>query len=134
MRERGFLDSELKVRDLIISKRDKKFISVPSAELVKNVLKIMKDLDISQLPVVDDNNITGSVTESTILEFILNNPLQNSEKQVSEIMAPPFPVVGVDLAVRDLNKYISKNVPAVIAKDLAGELIVLTQYDIIQAL
>jgi len=134
MRERGFLDSELKVRDLIISKRDKKFISVPSTELVKNVLKIMKELDISQLPVVDDNNITGSVTESTILEFILNNPLQNSEKQVSEIMAPPFPVVGVDLAVRDLNKYISKNVPAVIAKDLAGELIVLTQYDIIQAL
>ena len=94
----------------------------------------MKDLDISQLPVMDGDNITGSVTESTILEFILNNPLQNSEKQVSEIMAPPFPVVGVELAVRDLNKYISKNVPAVIAKDLSGDLIVLTQYDIIQAL
>ena len=134
MRERGFLDSELKVRDLIVSKRDKKFISVASSERVKSVLKMMKDLDISQLPVMDGENITGSVTESTILEFILNNPLQNSEKQVSEIMAPPFPVVGVDLAVRDLNKYISKNVPAVIAKDLSGDLIVLTQYDIIQAL
>lgn len=134
MRERGFLDSELKVRDLIVSKRDKKFISVASSESVKSVLKMMKDLDISQLPVMDGENITGSVTESTILEFILNNPLQNSEKQVSEIMAPPFPVVGVDLAVRDLNKYISKNVPAVIAKDLSGDLIVLTQYDIIQAL
>lgn len=134
MRERGFLDSELKVRDLIVSKRDKKFISVASSECVKSVLKMMKELDISQLPVMDGENITGSVTESTILEFILNNPLQNSEKQVSEIMAPPFPVVGVDLAVRDLNKYISKNVPAVIAKDLSGDLIVLTQYDIIQAL
>ncbi|MBP6236604.1 MAG: pyridoxal-phosphate dependent enzyme [Saprospiraceae bacterium] len=134
MRERGFLDSELKVRDLIVSKRDKKFISVSSSESVKSVLKMMKDLDISQLPVMDGDNITGSVTESTILEFILNNPLQNSEKQVSEIMAPPFPIVGVELAVRDLNKYISKNVPAVIAKDLSGDLIVLTQYDIIQAL
>jgi len=134
MRERGFLDSELKVRDLIISKRDKKFISVSSSESVKSVLKMMKDLDISQLPVMDSENIMGSVTESTILEFILNNPLQNSEKQVSEIMAPPFPMVSVNLAVRDLNKYISKNVPAVIAKDLSGDLIVLTQYDIIQAL
>jgi hypothetical protein len=36
--------------------------------------------------------------------------------------------------VKDLNKYISKNVPAVIAKDLSGDLIILTQYDIIQAL
>lgn len=134
MRERGFLDSELKVKDLIINKRDKKFIAVPSTESVKSVLKMMKDMDISQLPVMDGDQIKGSITESTILEFILNNPLQNSEKQVSEIMAAPFPIVGVDLAVRDLNKYISKNIPAVIAKDLSGDLIVLTQYDIIQAL
>ncbi len=134
MRERGFLDSELKVKDLIISKRDKKFISVPPTEKVKSVLKMMKDLDISQLPVVDGDQIVGSVTESTILEFILNNPLQNSDKQVSEIMAAPFPLVKTDLPVRDLNKYISKNVPAVIARDLSGDLIVLTQYDIIQAL
>ena len=134
MRERGFLDSELKVRDLITNKRDKKFISVPSTESVKNVLKLMKDMDISQLPVMEGDEIKGSITESTILEFILNNPLQNSEKHVAEIMAQPFPILGVDLAVKDLNKYISKNVPAVIAKDLSGDLIILTQYDIIQAL
>lgn len=134
MRERGFLDAELKVRDLITNKRDKKFIAVTAHESVKNVLKMMKDMDISQLPVMDNEIIAGSITESTILEFILNNPLQNSEKSVSEIMAAPFPIVGVDLPVKDLNKYISKNVPAVIAKDLSGDLIVLTQYDIIQAL
>lgn len=134
MRERGFLDNELKVRDLIISKRDKKFISVSEMDTVKSVLKVMKDLDISQLPIMKGDVIAGSITESKILDFILNNPLENSEKQVAEIMASPFPMVQVDMAVRDLNKYISKNVPAVIVKDLSGDLIILTQYDIIQAL
>lgn len=134
MRERGFLDNELKVRDLIISKRDKKFISVSEMDTVKSVLKVMKDLDISQLPIMKGDVIAGSITESKILDFILNNPLENSEKQVAEIMASPFPMVKVDMAVRDLNKYISKNVPAVIVKDLSGDLIILTQYDIIQAL
>lgn len=134
MRERGFLENELRVRDLILSKRDRKFISVQDSESVKNVLKMMKDLDISQLPVMSGEEIKGSVTESTILEFILNNPLQNSEKKVAEIMAASFPIVNPELPVRDLNKYISKNTPAVIAKDLSGDLIVLTQYDIIQAL
>lgn len=134
MRERGFLENELKVRDLIQAKRDKKFISVEANDTVKNVLHVMKELDISQLPVMAGDDIAGSVTESNILEFILNNPLQNSEKKVSEIMAQPFPVVGPELPVRDLNKYISKNTPAVIARDLSGDLIVLTQYDIIQAL
>jgi cystathionine beta-synthase len=134
MRERGFLDTELKVRDLIGNKRDKKFISVTATDSVKHVLHMMKDLDISQLPVTKDEAIVGSVTESNILEFILTNPLHNSEKHVSEIMAPPFPKVSIDLPVKDLNKYISKNVPAVIAEDRSGDLIVLTQYDIIQAL
>ncbi|MFZ1752051.1 MAG: pyridoxal-phosphate dependent enzyme [Saprospiraceae bacterium] len=134
MRERGFLNNELTVKDLILCKRDKKFIAVEASDSVKNVLKMMKELDISQLPVTNAESIVGSVTESAILEFILNNPLQNSEKSVSEIMAPPFPTVAIDLPIKDLNKYISKNIPAVLAKDLSGELIVLTQYDIIQAL
>jgi len=134
MRERGFLDTDLKVRDLIQNKRDKKFISVTSTDSVKHVLTMMKDMDISQLPVTKDHVIVGSVTENNILEFILTNPLHNSEKHVSEIMAAPFPKVSIDLPVKDLNKYISKNTPAVIAEDRSGDLIVLTQYDIIQAL
>lgn len=134
MRERGFLDNELKVKDLVLAKRDKKFISVDATESVKKVLQLMKSKDISQLPIIKDGNVIGSVTESTILEFILNNPLENSEKNVSEIMAAPFPTVAMDMAVRDLSKYISKNTPAVIVHDLSGDQIVLTQYDIIQAL
>ena len=128
------MDNELKVKDLILAKRDKKFISVQVGDSVKSVLKMMKELDISQLPVTQKEDIVGSVTESTILEFILSNPMENSEKVVSDIMAPPFPKVKVDLAVKDLNKYISKNVPAVIVQDISGELTILTQYDIIQAL
>jgi cystathionine beta-synthase len=134
MRERGFIDNELKVKDLILYKKDKKFISVDAGETVKAVLHTMKEMDISQLPVMQNDKIVGSVTESHILEFILNNPLMNSEKKVSEIMDAPFPKVHLDLPVRDLSKYISKNTPAVIAEDLSGDLIVLTQYDIIQAL
>ncbi|MFZ1525159.1 MAG: pyridoxal-phosphate dependent enzyme, partial [Saprospiraceae bacterium] len=134
MRERGFIDNELKVKDLILYKKDKKFISVDAGETVKAVLHTMKEMDISQLPVMQNDKIVGSVTESHILEFILNNPLMNSEKKVSEIMDAPFPKVNLDLPVRDLSKYISKNTPAVIAEDLSGDLIVLTQYDIIQAL
>ncbi len=134
MRERGFLERDLKVQDLIRMKRDKRFISVAPQESVKKVLSMMKEFDISQLPVIDDAGMVGSVTESTILEFILNNPLVNSEKPVSEIMASAFPSVSHDMAVRDLNKYISKNVPAVVSTDANNEMVILTQYDIIQAL
>jgi cystathionine beta-synthase len=134
MRERGYLETELRVGDLISNRKNDKFISVSSDDSVKKVLTIMKDMDISQLPVMKNNDMVGSVTESNILEFILTNPLQNSERPVSDIMAEPFPIVGIDLPIRELNKYISKKTPAVIAENISGEKIVLTQYDIIQAL
>ena len=134
MRERGFLDTELKVRDLASKRKESKFIGVQEGEQVKSVLKLMKEKDISQIPVMKDDKLVGAVTESNILEFILDNPLQNTEKPVSDIMTKAFPEVNEDLPVKDLNRYITKDTPAVITKNRSGERIILTQYDIIQAL
>lgn len=134
MRERGFLDTELRVRDLAARRKDSKFIGVQETENVKSALQMMKDRDISQIPVLRGEDVVGAVTDSGILEFILNNPLNNGEKAVKEIMTKAFPEVSEDLPVKDLNRYITKETPAVITKNRSGERIILTQYDIIQAL
>ncbi len=134
MRERGFLDDELKVKDIIAKKSDEVFISVEGTEKVKEVLKIMKAHDISQLPVMDQDKIIGSVAQSRILEYILSSPLTNSDTAVKEIMEDPFPIVALDVNAKDINKYISKNTPAVMTKDHSGTMHIITQYDIIQAL
>ena len=133
MRERGFLDEELKVRDLISMKQDKKFISVQTTDTVRHTFNMMKEMDISQMPVMSNGDIVGSVTENSVLSYLLENPLNNTEKNVESIMGNPFPMVDEELAFRQLSKYLSKEVPAVIAKDRAGTLHVLTKYDVIQA-
>jgi cystathionine beta-synthase len=79
-------------------------------------------------------DIIGSISESKLLEFILNNPLQNSDKDVSEIMEDAFPSVNMDMNAKEINRYMSKNTPAVITKDQTGTMHILTQYDILQAL
>ncbi len=134
MRDRGFLDTELRVKDLMAQRKNQKFISLDSVTTVKNALKAMKEHDISQMPVTENGHIVGSIVESNILEFILANPLENSDKPIQDIMSAPFPKVQPDLPIKELNKYLSKSIPAVLAEDLSGEMIVLTQFDIIQAL
>lgn len=134
MRERGFLDYDIKVRDVINKKETKDFICVSDTAKVRDALKLMKEKDISQLPVQSHGKLAGSIVESRILEYILSNPLDNGDKQVSEIMGEPFPYVDLDLPIKDLNKYITKSNPAVVVKDNSGNLHILTQYDIIQAL
>lgn len=135
MRERGFLDDDLKVKDVLNKKSSKTFISVHYNDKLKDVLKIMKEGDISQLPVMNEKDeVVGSITEAKILEHILNNPLKNVDTSVKEIANAPFPVVTLDMSVKELNKYISKNIQAVVVKDNVGALHIVTQYDIIQAL
>ena len=133
MRERGFLDDELKVKDLIARKENKQFFSVKTTDTVKQAFNIMKENDISQMPVMDNGKMVGSITENSVLSYLLENPLNNTEKKVETIMDEAFPIVQEDLPYRQLAKHMSKKVNAVIAKDKAGALHVLTKYDIIQA-
>lgn len=134
MRERGFLEDELKVKDLIAKKADKQFITVHPSDTIRHTFDLMKSLDISQLPVINDQGeMVGSIAENTVLTYLLENPLRHGEHLVEEIMEAPFPMVQDDLPCRQLNRYITKKIPAVVAKDKAGALHILTKYDIIQA-
>jgi len=132
MRERGFLEDDLTVKDMIAAKNGEKFISVDPSDTVRSVFNLMKEKDISQLPVVEKDKIIGSITESAVLTHLLENPLKNSEDEIKSIMGTPFPLVAEDLPVKNLTRYISKKIPAVVAKDKAGSMHILTQYDIIQ--
>jgi cystathionine beta-synthase len=132
MRERGFLDDELRVRNVIEQKQDKAFYSIDKNETIRSAFNIMKTQDISQMPVTSDGEIVGSITESAVLNYLLENPINNTEKKIEEIMGESFPVVQEDLLCKQLNRYINKNTSAVLAKDKAGILHVITQYDVIQ--
>ena len=134
MRDRGFLDDDLLVKHLVAAKIDKRFLSVEKSQKVKEVLDIMKAEDISQLPVMDGEEIAGSVNQSRLLEYILSNPMEHTSNEIAEIMGEPFPRVKMDMAAKDLNKYISKHNEAVVTEDNSGTLHILTQYDILQAL
>ena len=134
MRDRGFLDAELKVRELIAQKKDSAFVSVAPAASVRDTLKTMKDHEFSQLPVVENEEMVGSVLETDVLSFLLANPMENAERPVRDIMRAPFPVVPTEMTLSELGKQLTKENPAVVATDRSGRKHVLAQYDILQAI
>jgi cystathionine beta-synthase len=132
MRERGFLESELKAKDILAKKLKKEFISINPDTAIQEVLKLMRDFDISQLPVMENEEWVGSVGEQQVISALSENRLQNSS--VRDIMAPPLPVVSEDTTVSQLSKIISRQTPAVIVKKTAGDYQIISQYDLIQSL
>ena len=138
MRDRGFLDAELKVRDLIKLKKDAAFISIPATATVREALKTMKDHEFSQMPVTEGaeegSAIVGSVQETDVLNFLLANPMENAEKPVRDIMRAPFPEVDTELSLSELGKHISKENPAVVTTDRSGRKHLVAQYDVLRAI
>lgn len=135
MRERGFLETEMTVKEILGKKDSNEFLSVKTADTVRVAFDLMKSKDISQLPVMDEKeDIVGSLTESSVLSFLLENPMQHSDKKVADIMGDPLPVVSLDLPFSQLNKFIDKKIDAVLVKTASGQMHIITQYDIIQAL
>ena len=133
MRERGFLETEMRVKDLIGLKSNKGFLSVNANDKISHVIEIMKEKDLSQLPVMDADKIVGSITEGGVLNYLFENPGQAEKTAIKDIMGDPFPTVKEDLLCSQLGKYISRQNPAVIAEDKAGEMHIITKYDVIQS-
>ena len=132
MRERGFLDAELSIKHLIESKEGQNFVAVSGEDDIRSVISTMRDLDISQMPVMDDKEIIGSITEAQLIQFLLDEDRREKEVKVREIMGAPFPEIDLDTPFSKLSHVISKQNPAVVTKDQAGNRHIITQYDIIQ--
>ena len=134
MRERGFLEDELTAADLIQSKGNSHFHALSVTNTLRDAFQLMKEHDLSQIPITDQGDIKGSLTESQVLNLLLENPLANADKQIGDIMASPFPWVSLDTPISQLAKMLDKKVPAILCKDHSGLVHILTHYDVIQAI
>jgi cystathionine beta-synthase len=131
MRERGFLESELRAKDILAKKLKKDFISINPDTAIQEVLRLMRDFDISQIPVMENEEWVGTVGEQQVISALSENHTQNSS--VRDIMAPALPIVNEDVTVSQLSKIISRQTPAVIVKKTAGDYQIISQYDLIQS-
>jgi len=131
MRERGFLESELKAKDIISRKVTKDFISISPDATIHEVLNMMKNYDISQLPVKEKEEWVGSIGEQQVISALSEDNRQNI--LVRDIMGPSLPIVGEEITVTQLSKIISRQTPAVLIKKTAGDFQIISQYDLIQS-
>ncbi len=94
---------ELKARDVM----NKKIISLSPNDTVKDAVAKMRKHEISQLPVIEHHAVIGIVSESSLLDAVMNN---KSATSVTDLMADAPPTVSEDATitvVSNLLKYFS---------------------------
>ena len=133
MMERGFL--EVKTLKDIVSARGlkQKLISINSSSLVSDAVSLMRKYEIEHIPVIDDNQIIGSISENGLFQKLFSNP-EIKESKVIDTIESAYPIVDFNTPVEKISTFINKNNGAVLSKDESGTIHIITKYDILQAL
>jgi cystathionine beta-synthase len=135
MRERGFLESSaIAAKDIVGSKSDGDLVTLGKDNPVSEAIRVMKDNDIAQLPITDENGvIVGSITENVIYTKLLDNP-DIKHLSVENIMAEPFPQLDSSATYNQVSSLLNKENNAVLIRYEDGKRSIITKYDMLQAL
>jgi cystathionine beta-synthase len=133
MMERGFLEVKT-FRDIIASRAQKqKLISVSGNQSVADAVALMKKYEIEHIPVFEGEHIIGSISENGVFQKLFTDHNFSNEK-ISNVLETPYPLVDFNSPVEKISKLISRENGAVLSKDEAGVIHIITKYDILQAL
>jgi len=85
-------------------------IGVQAEEAVRRASELMKEHDISQMPVFEGDRVVGSISDKTILELVMGGArLEDvSRRPVRTVMDGPFPVVDEDVDKESVETLIVK--------------------------
>lgn len=137
MQNHGFLESkpDLTVSQVLTARRmSGRIFSATPDDTLGDVIKLMAEQGISQIPVLEDGRVIGSLTESVILNKLIGNP-DSRDQQVRDVMGEPFPVVPRSLHLEHLSAYLEQGAGAVLVEPADGKTFeIITKSDLISAL
>ena len=135
MREKGFIEKHgMKARDLVAMKLSGELCSIESEEPVERAVRLMSEHDFSQISIMRDNRLVGSLNETHLYNELVRNSDIKSQP-VETIMQPAFPFVDVSTPIDLLSTMITPQNPAVLVRDFkTDKTFIITRSDLIRVL
>jgi len=135
MRMMGYETSPgLTARDLVQNKKVTDVVGVQETDTVGQAILRMSAHDYSQIAVLREQRIVGSLSETRVYEAMVKSPSIRIEP-VRSIMQKPFRYVDIETPVPLLATMITPESPAVLVRDFpADKTYILTGHDVLAAL
>ncbi|MBV9439125.1 MAG: CBS domain-containing protein [Candidatus Eremiobacteraeota bacterium] len=137
MRANGFLEDERRkdtVGDVLRTKQPlPPMITVTEDAVVKDALELLRRFEISQLPVVRDSDVVGSVNDVAVMQAVFDHA-DIVHKPVGEVMGRPFPMLDQNAEVERAYKLLTMANSAIVVTDGGHPIGVVTRQDVISFL
>ena len=137
LRENQILDirATASAKEILAAKRThpKTLVLVRPASKVAEALELMRQNEISQLPVFDGPKPVGRVQEDDCLRLLLRGE-RLADVEVRQLMGPSLPVVTWQSDLNQISTFLSSGNSAVLVDQGHGEFGIITKIDLLDAL
>ena len=136
MQKNGFWEeNEVRVIKIIeILKQKKNFpsiISVSTGEILSNALNLIHKYNISQLPVIDDNKVVGSLNEISLMK-LFHDGIDFNKQQILAVMGKPLPTLDKDVDIAEAYRVLLSGTTGIIVTEDEIPVGVITRVDLIK--
>lgn len=135
MRNHGFMENKTfgTAREIIVARNGSyQLVTAQKGDSVKDAINLMNTKSVSQIPVMENGHVIGSITDSKLLNKIIENP-SLKEADVSEVMEGSMKFVALDSTLDVLSSMLEKE-KAVLVRDDHHGIHIVTKHDILEAM
>jgi cystathionine beta-synthase len=134
MRENQMMDLPRPTVQDLLSRRDRgapALVSLAPSAMVRQALNLMSTWEVSQIPVIEQEECVGGLTEGTLMTRALAQPAL-LDRPVREVMDAPFPVVEATVTVDRLAAMLTRESPAALVQSDGKTIGIVSRYDVLQ--
>ena len=133
MRNHGFLEDRTfsTARDIIALRSNYSLVATSKTDSVREAIGLMSSMSVSQIPVMENGDVVGSLTDNKLLARIIENP-SLKDAQVADVMEASMKFVALDSTLDVLSSMVEKE-KAVLVRDVQNQIHIITKHDILEA-
>lgn len=135
MRNHGFLEDKAygTARDIVVARNEAyQLVVVRKEDKIRDAISLMNEKSVSQIPVMEDGQVIGSLTDNKLLLKIIENP-EIKDASVEQVMEESMHFVALDSTLDVLSSMVEKD-KAVLVRDDAHRVHIITKHDILEAI
>ncbi|RPI19609.1 MAG: pyridoxal-phosphate dependent enzyme [Ignavibacteriae bacterium] len=133
LREKRMLEKDLITLGIIhqtkLNDKIPELVSLKPGNLIRDAVEMLEKYDLSQLPVIENNQSVGTIIEADIITKLLSNP-DISQKKVDEVMDKPLPVLDEFDDFKKVLKELKKS-PAILVSEYGNISGIVTRHDVL---
>ncbi len=136
MRQHGFQQADWEIGTLsdVLRAMPKRAVITTGVDApVREAMRLFKEHGISQVPVMDEGKLVGILTETDLLQHLVDNRVEANTK-VAEVMVRRVSSIGVSANAGELPRIFERGEVAIVVDDERAVVGIVTKMDLIEML